>query len=112
MKLIYHITKNKTWLKAKAQNIYDFCTLKSDGFIHASTSKQYLEVANRIFKNETEDLVLLAIDENLVQQKIVYENLEGGAEQYPHIYGPLNLDAVIKVYELKKNKRGIFAPLF
>ena len=112
MNHIYHITKKETWNKAVANKLYDFCTLKTDGFIHCSTSSQYLEVANRLFKGETNDLILLAINEVLVDSKIVYENLEGGKKLFPHIYGPLNLNAVIEMYNFTKDKRGDFAPLF
>lgn len=112
MNLIYHITKKETWVKALANNLYDFCTLKTSGFIHCSTHLQYLEVANRLFKNETKDLVLLAINEKLIDSNVVYENLEGGTELFPHIYGPLNLNAVTQAYNFTKNKRGDFAPLF
>ena len=96
---IYHITKKETWTEAKAKNIYDFCTLKTSGFIHASTKDQYQNIADSKFKDE-KDLVLLKIDPTRLDEKIVYENLEGGSELYPHIYGPLKINAVVEVLRL------------
>ena len=99
MDFIYHITKKQTWNEAKAKNIYDYCTLKTSGFIHASTKEQYQNIVDTKFTEE-KDLILLKIDPTKVSEKIVYENLEGGSELYPHIYGPLKIDAVIEVLKL------------
>ncbi len=110
-KKIFHITKQENWYKAKVKGQYDFCSLYTEGFIHCSTKDQYLKVANARFKNE-DGLVLLAIDESAVTCEIKYENLEGGSENFPHIYGPLNVEAVMDVFELKTDETGEFdAPL-
>ncbi len=107
---IFHITKKETWAKALAKNLYDYCTLKTDGFIHCSTEKQYLEVSHRIFKGQN-GLVLLKINVELVDKKIIYENLEGGSTSYPHIYGALNINAVEKAKDLILDQDGKFLPI-
>jgi uncharacterized protein (DUF952 family) len=51
--------------------------------------------------------MLLYITTKKVQAQIRYESA-GGEERYPHIYGPLNLDAVAKTVEFKPAKNGNF----
>jgi uncharacterized protein (DUF952 family) len=93
VKPLFHLTSTAAWAQARAAGLYEGDTLKTEGFIHCSLAHQVVEVANRLFRGRT-DLVLLTIDEDAVGPEVRYENLEGGAEQYPHIYGPLNLDAI------------------
>ena len=105
--MIYHITTQKRWRSALDEGVYSSENLTTDGFIHCSTEKQVLEVANRLFHQEP-DLLLLKIDERLSVPEVVYENLEGGDEKYPHIYGELNLEAVVKTASLQKDQQGNF----
>jgi len=72
-------------------------SLQSQGFIHCSLAEQVTGVANAI-ASARDDLLLLEIDESKVIPKIVYENLEGGEKLFPHIYGPLNEEAIIGVH--------------
>lgn len=107
MKKIYHITTKENWSKAQAQGSYTFCSLDTEGFIHCSTPEQFLDTANRIFKGKS-GLLLLEIDETKVGSEIKYENLEGGSEDFPHIYGPLEIDAVLQVFEFVAGSDGEF----
>ena len=107
MALICHITQRANWKKATAEGRYTADTLHSQGFIHCSTPRQVIPVANFLFRGKT-DLVLLVINESLVQSNIRYENLEGGTNLFPHIYGPLNLDAIIRVMDFPPKENGTF----
>ena len=111
MNTIYHITKLNNWKAAVQKGTYDFCSLKREGFIHCSKESQYLRVANARFINEELPLVVLIIDSTKILSKIIYENLEGGTENFPHIYGPINLDAIIKAVPFIKKNRSEFAPI-
>ena len=106
MSVILHITKREYWEKAKLQGVYRGDTLDSYGFIHCSTSKQIVKVANNLFHSQ-KGLVLLYIVTSKVRSKIKYE-FAGSEELYPHIYGPLNIDAVIKVVNFEPAKDGRF----
>ena len=88
---------------------YEADSLKSQRFIHCSKPDQVLGVANSNdhFKRQ-DDLLLLCIDPDLVVAEIRYENLEGAASLFPHIYGPLNLDAVINVLKFIRDDNGVF----
>jgi uncharacterized protein (DUF952 family) len=105
---IFHITRRADWQKALEEGAYLTDTLASQGFIHCSTRAQVVEVANRMFCGQ-HDLVLLEIDSRRVQPEIRRENLEGGMELFPHIYGPLNLEAVEKVIAFEPGFDGQFA---
>lgn len=107
MKIIYHITTQENWNKAQEIGEYTFCALNTEGFIHCSTVDQYVTVANNFFKG-TQGLILLKINEDIVKPNVIYENLEGGSENFPHIYGPLNIDAVLKVFPLEPAEDGHF----
>ncbi len=105
--LIYHITEQSTWNQAIRDKIYLPQDFMREGFIHCSTREQVLNTANRFYANDT-NLVLLQIDTNRLQSHIQEENLEGGAEKFPHIYGPINLDAVTQAAAFEKGEDGKF----
>jgi uncharacterized protein (DUF952 family) len=94
---IYHIAAAADWARAVRDGQYTMSTrgrtLAEEGFIHAATAGQVAQVANAFYRGEP-DLVLLVIDPALVGPEIRYEPVPGQADPYPHIYGPLNLDAV------------------
>lgn len=105
MGVILHIAKRENWEEAKLRKVYRGDTLVSEGFIHCSTPKQVIKVANALFRLR-KGLVLLCIDTAKVQSEIRYEGT--GTELYPHIYGSLNIDAVIKVLDFEPRKDGTF----
>ena len=76
-------------------------------FIHCSYAPQVVSVANRLFAG-VRGLVLLEIEPAKVPHRIVEENLEGGRELFPHIYGPLPLTAVIRVHPFPCDGQGRF----
>lgn len=73
-----------------------------------STSKQWLEVANRLYRGKP-DLLLLEIDEKRLKSQVKYEPNDG--DIYPHLYGKLNVDAVVNVHPLRALPDGSFGPL-
>jgi len=105
MSIILHITKREQWEEAKLRKTYCGDTLESQGFIHCSTRGQIMRVANALFRGK-KGLVLLCIETARVQSEIRYEGTE--RELYPHIYGPLNADSVIKVLDFEPRKDGTF----
>jgi uncharacterized protein (DUF952 family) len=112
MATILHITTRGDWDEAARVKSYTPCSLETDGFIHCSTVAQTLETANRFYHGQ-EDLVVLCIDEQRVGAVIKYEGpaCEGdtrASSQFPHIYGPLDVDAVTRVVELPCRADGSF----
>ncbi len=102
---IFHITSRSLWEQERETNAYRGDTLESEGFIHCSKPKQTVAVANARFGNRN-DMVLLVIHTPKVVSPITYEGTS--AEVYPHIYGLLNRDAIVAVYDFLPNKYGNF----
>lgn len=108
--MILHIIENEEWFKAKELGTYMPPSLKTEGFIHCSTIEQSIEVANLFFEGY-KNLLILCIEPTKLESKYVYEDLIQSGKLYPHIYGPLNLDAVIKVVEFPVGHSGTFTVL-
>lgn len=107
MAIIFHISKRDAWTRAKAEGSYRTEAFPIEGFIHCSTRDQVIQVANIRFRGQT-GLVLLSIETDKVSAEIIYENLEGGPQLFPHIYGELNIDAVVQVAEFEPGANGHF----
>src|SRR5512139_1552762 len=104
--IILHIAQLEDWKKALEVGDYRAGSLSTEGFIHCSRPEQVLQVANTLFRDKA-GLVLLCIDRDLVAAPIRDENLEGGEDRFPHIYGPLNLDAVRQVINFPSGPDGL-----
>ncbi|NJP11048.1 MAG: DUF952 domain-containing protein [Leptolyngbyaceae cyanobacterium RU_5_1] len=106
MDVILHITSRSHWQHAQQASAYCADSLDSEGFIHCSTPNQVVWVANTFYQGQS-GLVLLCIAPSQVQPELRYDEIETG-ERFPHIYGPLNLDAVIQVLEFEPDTAGRF----
>ena len=104
---IYHIIKPTWWANFTDKTHYESETLTQEGFIHCSTGKQLLPTCDRHFKQDT-SLVILTLDPKMLTSKLIYELAPTVGEEFPHIYGPINLDAVIEQFYLTKNELGLF----
>lgn len=99
MPLIYHVTTRKEWNDAKAKGFYAAPSLETEGFIHTSEAQQVEGVLQRYYQGKT-GLVKLIIDTQKLTSELKYELAPSVNENFPHIYGPINLDAVIDVQEI------------
>lgn len=109
--MIYHICLKSLWQEGKARGAYEADSLEAEGFMHASTNNQVVDVANAAFRGQS-DLVFLAIDLTKLKSELRYETNSNG-ETYPHLYGPLNLDAVVKELDYAPRADGVFEfPMF
>jgi uncharacterized protein (DUF952 family) len=90
---VYKIAPVALWRAAEAAGRFDGAPVDlADGFIHFSTAGQVRETAARHFAGQ-DDLVLAAIDAAALGEALKFEPSRGGA-LFPHLYGPLPLDAV------------------
>jgi len=110
--MILHIALRDVWETSVPGGYYKPSSLSSEGFIHCSTIEQTVDTANQFFSNQ-QDLVLLCIDENKSESKVKYEgpacaNDQRTSSLFPHIYGPLNVSAVVRVVEFVPNTDGKF----
>ncbi len=93
-RIIYHITSAPEWNLAQSKGEYEPCQFADEGFIHCSYSHQLETVIKRFFL-EKKNLLVLEIDSTALDCEVIEENLEGGTELYPHIYGKLPLNAIV-----------------
>ena len=109
---LYHIATAPDWDRARQEGEYRTSTrgrtLSEEGFIHASTAAQVLPVANAVYLDEQQDLVLLVMDTSRIAAEIRREPVPGWADPFPHIYGPLNVDAVVRAVPLQRDAAGSF----
>ena len=111
---VYHITTRAEWGSAQARGEYITPSLASQGFIHCSTAAQVVHVANAFYHGQKE-LVLLALDETGLSSELRWEPPDGlpaagisASDLFPHIYGAINLGAVVRVLDLQPDPAGTF----
>lgn len=111
MPSILHIAFVDQWNAAREAGAYRVSTrgkTLDDGatFIHASRPEQVSLVANFVYADVTEPLCLLVIDVERLVSAVCDEDLDGIGMSFPHIYGPLNLDAVVDVQPYERGADG------
>jgi uncharacterized protein (DUF952 family) len=99
MAIIYHITTAPEWEEARKSGLYTAPSLNEEGFIHCSQPEQIPGVLERFFKGKT-NLVKLSIDTDKLSSRLIYEWSPSIADTFPHIYGPININAVVVVEEI------------
>ena len=97
--IIYHITSKEEWTTAITNGFYEAASLAEEGFVHCSTEQQVEGVLQRYFAGKT-DLVKLTIDTAKLNAKLQYDFSPSINEVFPHIYGRINLNAVIDISPL------------
>ena len=95
-KVIYHLTTVEEWEDAQDKGSYEPPSYQREGFIHCATEEQVESVQQRLFQN-SENTVKLVIDPSRLTQRLQYDRDEEQQQEFPHIYGPLNLEAVTQI---------------
>lgn len=90
--LVYHIVLANVWEKFRGVQ-YVAESLASEGFIHCSFADQIDAVLDRYYRDK-EAVTILEIDNSKLTSRLVVEPSTNG-ERYPHIYGPINADAIV-----------------
>jgi uncharacterized protein (DUF952 family) len=106
--VIYHLAAVADWERATRSGVYAPPSLHEGGFVHCATAGQHAAVANALFPGRT-DLVLLLIDDQRLAAEVRDERA-GGGEAFPHVYGPVALDAVVEAAPYRPAADGRFHP--
>lgn len=106
--MILHIARREEWEQAQTEGTYRTPSLETQGFIHFSQPEQVVQTANTFYAG-CAGLVLLCVDPARLRSGLRYEaGNESTGEVFPHLYGPLNVDAVVKVIEFSPGADGTF----
>jgi uncharacterized protein (DUF952 family) len=107
--VLYHLVSRGEFEAATAAGPYRPAAFEREGFVHCSYLRQLAAVANRIFTGR-KDLVVLEIDPAQLDCRLVDENLEGGIERYPHVYGAIPVAAIRRVVDFPCGANGFDLP--
>lgn len=99
MPVIYHIATAESWEAAAASGQYVHPSLDAEGFIHCAQEQQVAGVLERYFSGQT-GLRKLVIDTDKLSSRLIYDWSPSTRDTFPHIYGPINTDAVVEVIRL------------
>ena len=105
--LIFHLVPKKKWHNNQRYGLYRPDLKDEEGFIHCSTADQVEDTANRFFKDQN-NILLIVINYGKIQSDVKMEDTEGSGQEYPHIYGPLNMDAILDKIKLQSDEDGLF----
>ena len=105
---ILHLTSRLAWSAAQARGQVSADSLAGQGFIHCSRVDQILRVADSFYTGQS-GLVLLLINPHLLKSELLWEpGADLASELFPHVYGPINLDAVLQVFDFEPAANGKF----
>ncbi|WP_433403173.1 DUF952 domain-containing protein [Streptomyces sp. CA-146814] len=114
---LLHLAEAPLWEAARGTGTYEMSTrgrtLQEEGFIHLSLPGQLPGVARMLYGDGVgsedgdghgdggHDLVVLVVDPARLTVPVRYEAMKPGGEEFPHLYGPLPVDAVVEVRRLE-----------
>ena len=105
MTLIFKIVGLEEWRAAEAAGVFAGAAVdRADGYIHFSTAAQAPETAAKWFEGR-DDLMLAAVEADALGPALRWEPARGGA-LFPHLYGPLALEAVVWTRPLPLGEAG------
>lgn len=98
--VIIHLAVRAEWEAAKQQGVYPWSTrgitVDDEGYTHCSFEHQWRGVRDRFYSDlDDDELVLLEIDESRLSSPVIVERLGDAPDEFPHIYGTIDLEAVI-----------------
>ncbi len=116
MSLIVHLVAASDWQALAVGEPLRPASLAAEGFIHCTSGDELmLRVANSFYRHLQGEFLALSIDTSLVLPEIKWEHPPGSdphaAEAFPHIFGPLNTDAVVAVRPFTRTDDGRFAAI-
>ena len=105
--MIYHVVTPTDWQDWRDKTYYEPKAFPSEGFIHCCEFQQLQHVTTSYFAGHDNLLVLCIMPERLTAL-IRYEDLTNSGIPFPHLYGPLNKDAIRRVVRLDRSPDGTF----
>lgn len=122
--LIYHLVPAAVYQAEPFDRPYEPATLAEEGFIHCTAGLELLvQVANDYYATLAGELLVLEIDPGRLTAPLKFEPplppgsaarvpVEHRDRLFPHIYGPLNRDAIRRTFALAREPDGWCLPGF
>ena len=105
---IFHIVAPSDWALATERGTYLPAGFDADGFVHFSFADQVARVANAIYRDEP-DLMVVEIESDAVPAELRIEDSYGAGEEFPHVYGPIPTEAAVATHPLTRTENGDWA---
>lgn len=104
-----HLVPEPVWQAHQGAATYTAERYEEDGFIHCTDGEMnLLRVGDAFYRNDHRPYVVLVLDIDRLQAPVRYDD---PAQIYPHIYGPINLDAVVAVRRVIRLADGSFSEI-
>ena len=109
--IIFHMAPAERWTTWPDHEPYVPAEFTADGFVHCTAGEALMaRVANTLYRDTPGDFVLLVIDVDALTAPVRWEAPAGAdlAPLFPHIYGPINREAIIEVRRIQRAADGVF----
>ena len=103
--VLFHIVDRSRWQQALADGTYAPESLTTEGFVHCSYVDQVEPVANALYRDAT-DLVVVELDPVLLDVPVLVEDTYGSGTSFPHVYGPIRVRAQVGEHALTRDADG------
>lgn len=108
---LFHIATEPDWHRARSEGVYTRSTygrsLAEQGDIHCSAGHDQVDdVLARVYAEVSDPLLLLVVDPARLSSPWQLDDAPDAAAPFPHVYGPLNLDAVVDTAVIERQADG------
>lgn len=107
--LTFHLLPEEIWLAHQGLDAYTPERYADDGFVHCTDGETLmLEVGDRYYQGDPRSYLVLDVDLDAITAQAIYED---DAQRYPHVYGPIEHDAVRRVRHVVRAADGSFVAI-
>lgn len=102
----YHLVPVEEWERQREQADYVPPAFADDGFIHCTNGlNELVAVGNQFYKDDSRPYLALILNVPKITSPVRYDDPD---QVYPHIYGPLNTDAIVGMLKAQRSEDGTF----
>jgi uncharacterized protein len=112
-----HLIPESEWVEVQINGWIAPLSLEAEGFVHCTDGDDMmLGVANRFYTSFTETVLALTLDELRLSAVVTREppahpdgrTAQPGEPLFPHVYGPVEVSAVVAVRQLVRDHQGTY----
>jgi uncharacterized protein (DUF952 family) len=104
----YHLVPAAVWKAQEPGRAYEAASLATEGFVHCTDgAAELVATANRHYRDDARDFLVLTIDLDAAGSPWRIEDERG---IYPHVFGPIELTAILRSVPAPRDAAGLFLP--